>query len=50
MKKSNNRILYQRANEVLPLGVNSNFRNNGEDTLYVSKAEGPYIWDLDENK
>jgi glutamate-1-semialdehyde 2,1-aminomutase len=40
--------LQQRAKPVLPLGVNSNFRYWGDGTtLYLSKAKGAYIWDVD---
>ena len=40
--------LQKRAQSVLPLGVNSNFRYWGEGkTLYMSKAKGAHIWDVD---
>jgi len=40
--------LQQRAEKVLPLGVNSNFRYWGEGiTPYVDKAKGAYLWDVD---
>jgi glutamate-1-semialdehyde 2,1-aminomutase len=40
--------LQQRAQKVLPLGVNSNFRYWGEGlTPYVDKAKGAYLWDVD---
>ena len=40
--------LQQRAQRVLPLGVNSNFRFWGEGiTPYVEKAKGGYLWDVD---
>ncbi len=43
--------LQQRAQKVLPLGVNSNFRFWGEDiTPYVEKAKGGYLWDVDGKK
>ncbi len=43
--------MQKRAKEVLPLGVNSNFRYWGEGiTPYVSKAKGGYLWDLDGNR
>jgi glutamate-1-semialdehyde 2,1-aminomutase len=39
---------YQRAREVFPYGVNSNFRYWGEqDTMVISRAQGPYMWDAD---
>lgn len=40
--------LQKRAQKVLPLGVNSNFRYWGEGiTPYVDHAKGPYLWDVD---
>ncbi|HEX2697592.1 MAG TPA: hypothetical protein VHM28_07780, partial [Anaerolineales bacterium] len=40
--------LQQRAQTVLPLGVNSNFRYWGDGiTPYVDKAKGAYLWDVD---
>jgi len=40
--------LQKRAEKVLPLGVNSNFRYWGEGiTPYVEKAKGAYLWDVD---
>jgi glutamate-1-semialdehyde 2,1-aminomutase len=43
--------LFKRATEVIPNGVNSNFRYWGDEyTLVVSKGEGAYIWDADGNR
>ncbi|HUG34546.1 MAG TPA: guanitoxin biosynthesis PLP-dependent transaminase GntE [Anaerolineales bacterium] len=43
--------LQKRAMEVIPLGVNSNFRFWGEGvTPYVEKAKGAYLWDVDGRK
>ncbi len=40
--------LQKRAQNVLPLGVNSNFRYWGDGvTPYVDKAKGAYLWDVD---
>jgi len=40
--------LQKRAQKVIPLGVNSNFRFWGEGlTPYVQKAKGSYLWDVD---
>jgi len=37
--------------ELIPLGVNSNFRYWGEgETPYVNKAKGGYLWDVDGNR
>jgi len=45
---SKSQSLQQRAEKVLPLGVNSNFRYWGEGlTPYVDKAKGAYLWDVD---
>jgi glutamate-1-semialdehyde 2,1-aminomutase len=41
---------YERAVRRLPLGVSSNYRNWGDRTLYLSRARGPRVWDLDENE
>lgn len=43
--------LQKRAQEVIPLGVNSNFRYWGNEiTPYVQKAKGAYLWDVDGRK
>src|SRR5689334_11148605 len=43
--------LQKRAQEIIPLGVNSNFRFWGDDiTPYVAKAKGAYLWDVDGKK
>ena len=43
--------LQQRAQKVLPLGVNSNFRFWGQGiTPYVGRAKGAYLWDVDGRK
>lgn len=40
--------LQKRAREVMPLGVNSNFRYWGEGiTPYVSRGKGAHMWDVD---
>jgi len=45
---SKSKELQQRAMQVVPLGVNSNFRYWGEGaTLYMDKAKGAYLWDVD---
>jgi glutamate-1-semialdehyde 2,1-aminomutase len=42
---------FKRAVTRLPLGVSSNFRYWGEEeTLYVSRARGARIWDIDGNE
>lgn len=48
-EKSN--ALQKRAEAVLPLGVNSNFRYWGEGiTPYVDRAQGGCLWDVDGNR
>jgi glutamate-1-semialdehyde 2,1-aminomutase len=43
--------LQKRASRVMPLGVSSNVRYWGEDkNLYIDKAKGAYIWDVDGNR
>lgn len=45
------RAMWPRAAQVMPLGVSSNFRYWGEeDTLFVERAKGPYLWDIDGNR
>jgi glutamate-1-semialdehyde 2,1-aminomutase len=40
--------MQKRAQKVMPLGVNSNFRYWGEGvTPYVDRAKGAYLWDVD---
>ncbi|MFO3797011.1 MAG: aminotransferase class III-fold pyridoxal phosphate-dependent enzyme, partial [Anaerolineales bacterium] len=40
--------LQERAQNVIPLGVNSNFRYWGQKkTPYVSHAKGAYLWDVE---
>src|SRR5210317_1109807 len=48
---SKTRVLQKRAQEVIPLGVNSNFRYWGDEiTPYMDKAKGAYLWDVDGQK
>lgn len=43
--------LQHQAFQVMPLGVSSNLRYWGEGkTLYVEKAKGAYLWDVDGNR
>jgi len=45
------RALFERAKQVIPYGVNSNFRYWGdEETLVATRGEGAYIWDADGNR
>lgn len=46
-----NQEVQQRAQRVLPLGVNSNFRHWGEGlTPYVKRAKGSHLWDVGGNE
>ena len=38
---------YKRAERVLPLGVSSNFRTFEPYPIYISRAEGSKMWDVD---
>ena len=40
----------KRAANRLPLGVSSNWRYWGDRTIYVARARGPLIWDIDGNE
>jgi glutamate-1-semialdehyde 2,1-aminomutase len=45
------KALFARAKQVIPHGVNSNFRYWGDDdTLVISRGEGAYIWDADDKR
>lgn len=41
---------HERAKKVVPLGVGSNFRAYDPYPLFISKAKGGRIWDLDGNE
>ena len=48
---SQTHALQKRAREIMPLGVNSNFRFWGEGiTPYVERAKGAHLWDVDGKK
>jgi glutamate-1-semialdehyde 2,1-aminomutase len=45
------RKMFERARQVMPRGVTSNFRYWGDDkTLVLKRAKGAYIWDQDGNR
>lgn len=45
------KAFFERARDVFPYGVNSNFRYWGEDdTVIISRANGPYMWDADDKR
>ncbi|OGO59628.1 MAG: hypothetical protein A2029_11100 [Chloroflexi bacterium RBG_19FT_COMBO_47_9] len=49
--RTNSANLQKRAQSVIPLGVNSNFRYWGDGiTPYVQNAKGGYLWDVDGNR
>jgi glutamate-1-semialdehyde 2,1-aminomutase len=41
--------MYRRASRRMPGGTDSNFRAWGEDTIYVDRGRGGFVWDLDGN-
>ncbi|MBA3850779.1 MAG: aspartate aminotransferase family protein [Chloroflexi bacterium] len=50
LQRERQRRMYQRAEQTLPGGTDSNFRAWGEDTVYVDRGEGGRVWDLDGNE
>jgi glutamate-1-semialdehyde 2,1-aminomutase len=42
--------MYRRALTAMPGGTDSNFRAWGEDTVYVDRGKGGYVWDIDGNE
>ena len=44
------RAAHKQALKVMPLGVTSNFRYAGDNTMVVKRGEGAYIWDMDDNR
>jgi len=47
---SASRAHYEKAIQRLPLGVTSNFRYWGENTIYLRRGKGARVWDLDDNE
>ena len=46
-----NDLFHERARQVLPFGVSSNFRYWGEgENIGVARAKGTYFWDFDDNR
>lgn len=53
INNKNSHKLYKRACEIIPGGVNSpvrSFKAVNLEPLFISKAEGQYIWDVDQNQ
>jgi glutamate-1-semialdehyde 2,1-aminomutase len=51
LTRTRTQALFQRAKQVFPYGVNSNFRYWGdEDTNVFVRGEGCYVFDADENR
>ncbi len=51
VKFDRSKSLQKQAKELIPLGVNSNFRYWGDGiTPYVHRGKGAYLWDVDGNK
>ena len=42
--------LFERAKQVMPWGVSSNFRYWGDETPVIARGEGAYVWDADGNR
>ena len=42
--------MYRRALRVMPGGTDSNFRAWGEDTIYIDRGQGAFVWDVDGNE
>ena len=49
-KYAQTRGMFERALQVMPWGVSSNFRYWGEDTPVISRGKGAYVWDVDGNR
>lgn len=48
MQGPKTKSLFQKAQAVIPYGVNSNFRYWGDDdTLVITHGDGTYVWDAD---
>lgn len=45
-----NKEFFERAKQVTPIGVESNVRHFDPYPIYVSRAEGSYVYDLDGNE
>ncbi len=53
LRVETSRRLFEKAQEVIPGGVNSParaFRAVGGVPLFIEKAQGPYLWDADGNR
>lgn len=53
MKTSKSDQLFERAKRHIPGGVNSPvraFRSVGRNPLFIARAEGAYVWDVDGNR
>ncbi len=49
-KLANSENHFRKVGEIIPGGVSSNLRFYSPHPIYFKKAEGPYIWDLDDNR
>ena len=50
MQTQNSQRLYQQACQVAIAGVHSNSRFRMPHPLYFARADGPYLWDVDDNQ
>ena len=52
-KTTKSKELYRQAQELIPGGVNSpvrSFKAVGLEPIFISKAKGPHLWDVDQNQ
>lgn len=50
MNTTQTEATFKRAKSVMPLGVTSNFRYSGDNTLVIKRGQGAYVWDMDDNQ
>src|SRR3954470_24507128 len=53
MKRERSHMLFERAQQLMPGGVNSParaFGGGGGEPVVIERGEGPYIWDVDGNR
>ena len=50
MQTNNSQRLYERALRSTIAGVHSNSRAREPHPLYFARADGPHLWDVDDNR